>query len=164
MVKPDVYLLCGPAGAGKTTYAENLVAMGAVKLSLDESMAESHGRAGTDYPKERYPELERAVLAEHRARLIGMVTAGTSVVLDYGFGRRDQRDEYKELITEHGGQWRLLYFNTPLDVLRQRLAERNQRDDANALPITQAEIVEFVSWFEVPDGEGEEIIEPDAHT
>src|ERR1700756_3294288 len=128
MGKPDVYMLCGAAGSGKTTYAERLIASGAVKLSLAESMAERFGRAGTDYPVQEYPECERTVLAEHRAQLIGMLSVGRSVVLDYGFGRREQRDEYKELITEHGGQWRLLYFDTPLPVLQQRLAERNGRD------------------------------------
>jgi predicted kinase len=158
MGKPEVYMLCGPAGSGKTTYAERLIESGAVKLSLDESMAERHGRAGVDYPITHYPALEQGVLADHRRRLIGMLATGTSVVLDYGFGRREQRAEYKELISEHGGKWRLLYFDTPMDVLQQRLAVRNERDDANALPVTQADIIDFVSWFEVPDGEGEEVI------
>lgn len=158
MGKPEVYMLCGPAGSGKTTYAEHLIANGVAKLSLDESMAERYGRAGVDYPVAQYPELERTVLEDQRARLIGMLSVGTSVVLDYGFGRRQQRDEYKGIIDAHGGNWRLLYFNAPVDVLQQRLSERNQRNDANALPVTNAEIVEFVSWFEVPSGEGEELI------
>ena len=155
-------MLCGPAGSGKTTFAERLIASGAIKLSLDESMAERYGRAGVDYPTHQYPELEQTILAEHRSRLIGMLAVGTSVVLDYGFGRRKQRDEYKELIAAHGGNWRLLYFDTPIDVLHERLAERNQRDDANALPISRAELEEFVTWFETPQDEGEERIIPDS--
>ena len=157
MSKPEVYMLCGPAGSGKTTHAEKLVAQGASKLSIDESMAQ-HGKAGEDYPVEEYPALEREVLRKNREALVGAITVGETVVLDYGFGRREERDEYKALIEESGGNWRLLYFATPRDELWQRLRARNQQVGPNAMPVSQQLLDDMLRWFEVPNREGEEIV------
>lgn len=153
-----MYMLCGPAGSGKTTYAEDLVAQGMLKLSIDEDMAQ-HGKAGEDYTFEEYPALERGVLYEHRKKLVGSLVAGENVVLDYGFGRREERDKYKGLIEDSGGDWRLLYFATPKEVIWERLRERNLRSDANAVPISEELFNDMFSWFEVPNREGEIIID-----
>ena len=37
-MSPVVYLLCGLTGSGKTTYARQLEAAGAVRLSVDEEV------------------------------------------------------------------------------------------------------------------------------
>jgi len=36
--RPEVVLLCGVAGAGKTTYAKRLETCGHVRLSIDEEI------------------------------------------------------------------------------------------------------------------------------
>jgi predicted kinase len=149
-------MLCGPAGSGKTTHAEGLVAEGAMKLSIDESMAK-HGTAGEDYPVEEYPALEQEVLRENRELLVGAVAVGKSVVLDYGFGRRQQRDNNKALIEGSGGRWRLLYFAMSRDELWRRVRVRNEHAGSNAV-LSEQLFDEMFGWFEVPDGEGEEII------
>jgi predicted kinase len=155
---PDVYLLCGPAGSGKTTYAAQLVAAGAVRLSIDEDMAQ-FGEPYLDYdPTRQYFEFEQQVLAEHRDRMLGLIAAGTTVVLDYGFPSKKQRTEYKDLITEQGGNWRLLYFDVPIEELMRRVQNRNARDDANAQPLDVDTHVMLVDNFEVPIDEGEEVI------
>ena len=41
---PMVTLLCGPAGAGKTTYARKLERRGAVRLSMDEAVWRDGGQ------------------------------------------------------------------------------------------------------------------------
>jgi predicted kinase len=129
---PIVYLLCGLTGSGKTTYAKRLEASGAVRLSVDEEIYARHGRYGVDYPMEEYFDRERPVVEELRHRLVELVESGQDVVLDYGLWRRSDRDAYKRLIEAHGGTWRLLYFKADREVLTQRLAERNRRDDAGA--------------------------------
>lgn len=155
----EVLMLCGPAGSGKTTYAEQLVAAGAVRLSIDEDMAQ-FGEPYLDYdPTRHYFDFEQQVLAEHRRRMLGLIAAGTTVVLDYGFPSRRQRTEYKDWITEHGGNWRLLYFDVPVEVLKQRVRERNARDDPNAQPIAEDTHDILIENFEVPVDEGEEIID-----
>jgi predicted kinase len=155
---PVVYLLVGLTGSGKTTFAKTLESAGAVRLSVDEEVFSRHGRYGVDYPEHEYPNRERPVVEELRQRLVELILAGQSVVLDYGLWRRTEREDYKRLVENTGGRWRLLYFNVDRDELQRRLARRNQRRDANALTVTNAALDDFIARFEPPHNEGEEII------
>jgi hypothetical protein len=49
-----------------------------------------------------------------------------------------------------------LYFKVDREVLGQRLADRNRRDDANALTVTPSALEDFIARFEEPAGEDEE--------
>jgi predicted kinase len=133
---PVVYLLCGLTGSGKTTYARELEAAGAVRLSVDE------------------------VVEELRRRLVELIESGHDVALDHGLWRRSDRDAYKRLIEAHGGTWRLLHFKADRDLLPQRLADRSRRGDANAMPLTPSDLEDFITRFEEPTGEGEELVQP----
>jgi predicted kinase len=97
-----------------------------------------------------------------RERLVALVRAGQSVILDQGLWRRADRDSYKRLVEEHGGRWRLLYFKLSRETLLERLAERNQRGDANALAVTAEALDDFIARFDEPVGEGEEVVGPHA--
>ncbi|HEY1488885.1 MAG TPA: AAA family ATPase [Micromonosporaceae bacterium] len=156
---PPCYLLCGLTGSGKTTYARQIESVGAVRLSVDEEVFARNGRYGVDYPDHEYPARERPVVAELRARMAALIRAGRPVVFDWGLWRRADRDAYKRLVTDSGGRWHLLYFPADREVLRRRLAERNRRADPNALTVTPAALDEFISRFEPPCGEGEQIID-----
>jgi predicted kinase len=129
-----VYLLCGLTGSGKTTYAKRLEAGGAVRLSVDEEVYARHGRYGVDYPMGEYFGRERSVVEELRRRLV-------------------------ELVEAHGGRWRLLYFKADREVLVRRLAERNRRDDANALTVTPSALEDFFARFDEPVDKGEELVD-----
>src|SRR6266536_696019 len=117
MSQPTTYLLCGLTGSGKTTYAEKLIAQGFVKLSLDEAVYAKCERAGVDYPAEKYPEYEAVAKKELQAKLVELLKNGQSVVLDYGFWKRAERDFYKRLVEENGGTWRLTYFKASPELL-----------------------------------------------
>ena len=80
---PQVTLLCGPAGAGKTTIARELEAGGALVLSFDrEAWARGvHDGAFT-------PELMAAIDADLHARLVRAVQAGERVVVDGSLSAR----------------------------------------------------------------------------
>ena len=154
-----VYLLCGLTGSGKTSYAKRLEAGGAVRLSVDEEVYARHGRYGVDYRMEEYFDWERPVVQELRRRLVELVESGRDVVLDCGLWRRSDRDAYKRLVEAHGGRWRLLYLKVDPEVLRQRLADRNRRGDANALAVTPSALEDFIARFHEPVDEGEELVE-----
>jgi predicted kinase len=156
---PVVYLLCGLTGSGKTTYAKRLETRGAVRLSVDEEVFVRHGRYGVNYPMEEYFQRERPVVEEPRRRLVELVESGRDVVLDYGLWRRSDRDAYKRLIEAHGGRWRLLYFKVDPEVLVWRLADRNRREDANALAVTPSALEDFVARFDEPLDEGQELVD-----
>jgi predicted kinase len=157
---PVVYLLCGLTGSGKTTYAKQLEAAGAFRLSVDEEIFARHGRYGVDYPVAEYFDLERPVVEELRRRLVELIESGHDVVLDHGLWRRSDRDVYKRLIEAHGGTWRLLYLRADRELLLQRLAGRSGRGDANAMPLTPPDLDDFIARFEEPTGECEELIQP----
>jgi predicted kinase len=154
-----VYLLCGFVGSGKTTYAQHLEKSGVVRLSVDEWVYERYGRHGVAYPEHEYPNHEAEARRELDARLIDLLRSGGSVVLDYGFWSRADRDRYKRLAEENGAKWRLLYFKVSEAVARDRLRQRNNRIDANALTVTDRHFAEFAARFDPPSGEGEEIVD-----
>lgn len=87
-----------------------------------------------------------------------LVTAGRCAVVDYGLGRRAEREGWKSLVRDAGGVVRLLYFPVPREELLRRLDERNRRDDANALTVTGSALDDFFARFDVPRDEDEEII------
>ncbi|MFD5516366.1 ATP-binding protein [Streptomyces sp. NPDC127066] len=156
-----VWLLAGLTGSGKTTFAKRrLEPAGAVRLSVDEIVHARHGRYGVDYPEREYFALEAPVVAEVRELLVNLVAVGRDVVLDHGLWLRSSRDEWRNLVEEAGGQCRLLYFPVPHEELLRRLQERNQREDGNALMVTESALKDFHARFEPPHDEDEEIIEP----
>jgi predicted kinase len=158
--QPLVYLLAGLTGSGKTTFAKALEASGVVRLSVDEEVFARHGRYGVDYPEHEYRERERPIVEHTRQRLVELIRAGHSVVLDYGLWLRGERDDYKHLVEDAGGRWRLLYFRVDRQELLRRLTDRNRAVGADALPVTNRMLDDFIARFEPPSGEGEEIVQP----
>ncbi len=158
VVPPLVYLLCGLTGSGKTRYAKRLEADGCVRLSIDELVHTRHGRYDVDYPACDYSRYYDEATLELDRRLVELVEANKSVVLDHGLWQRSTRDRYKALVESHGGRWELLYFKAEPSVLRSRLARRNHHNDANALTVSDDMLEGFIARFEEPCGEGERII------
>jgi hypothetical protein len=92
---------------------QRLESAGAVRLSVDELVHARHGRYDVDYPERDCFAREAPVVAEVRERLIQLVTAGRDVVLDHGLWLRSARQEWKKLVEEAGGRWRLLHSLSP---------------------------------------------------
>lgn len=157
--RPEVVLLCGVAGSGKTTYSRALEAQGYVRLSVDEEIWERFGRFGIDYAPSTYENHSADATRFLDERLTELVAQGHDVVLDSSLWQRARRDECKHLVERAGGRWRLIYLTADEAVLRERLAERAGRFDANAaFPITDERLTRFLTSFEAPSGEGEEIV------
>ncbi|MDB5238151.1 MAG: ATP-binding protein [Candidatus Kaiserbacteria bacterium] len=155
-MKPTVYLLCGLPGSGKSTYAKEQEARGLVRLILDEELFKRFGR---EFPSEMYSEYEAKTKAELKYVLQENIAGSKSVILDYGFWKKAEREEYKQLIETLGAQWRLLYFKIPTTILKERLQVRNHTDLVNNHQIDDSLLDTFSSEFEAPVGEGAEIIE-----
>ena len=158
-MKPVIYLLCGLGGSGKSTYAQKLADTGLQKFSLDEYVYSLYGRTITSLPEQVYLEHYRTAKVKLDRKLVSVIKKKQSVVLDYGFWRRDSRDYYKQLVEENGGEWKLIYLKASPEVLLKRLKERNKRTDANAFPVSEAMLLNYIERFEEPNNEGEEIIQ-----
>ncbi|KQX62637.1 AAA family ATPase [Paenibacillus sp. Root444D2] len=155
-----IVLMCGIAGSGKTTFSQNLEKYGYVRLSIDEEVWSTNGRYGIDYPVEKYREYLEEAHIRLRNKLVKLIEDKKQVVVDSSFWNRSERDEYKRLIENSGGKWRLIYLKVHPDELRTRLKIRSQRFDANAaFTITEDILTTFLNGFEEPRDEGEIVIE-----
>jgi len=156
---PLVVMMCGVAGSGKTTFSQQLEKNGFVRLSIDEEIWATHGRYGIDFPMEKMEEYKKEAESKLRNDLLKLIHDKQQVVIDFSFWDRARREQYKQLIEKSGGKWKLIYIKVSPDDLRERLKIRNKRFDANAFPITEEVLTSYLKGFEVPEGEGEIVIE-----
>jgi len=154
-MKPIVYLLCGLPGSGKTNYAKKLEAGGALRLTVDEELFRRHGK---DLDAQHIDQYKQEIKLDFKGLLEKAVKEGKSVALDYGFWKKLERDEYKQLAESVGAQWELLFFDMPLETLMLRIAERNITDPTSNHIISKELLEKFSTQLESPNGEGEEII------
>lgn len=153
-------LMCGLPGAGKTTYARELVRRGYVRLSIDEEVWRRLGQrdAGLVLEAEAFDRLKDEVRREQRRELVELMLAGRDVVVDYSFWSRAARDDYKELIESHGCRWELLHLKADRATLERRLQVRNGEEGANSVTVDEALFHRYLANFEEPNGEGEQVV------
>jgi predicted kinase len=160
--KPRVYLMCGIAGAGKTTLANKLVEKGFIRLSIDEYIWAQFGKYNIDYHPGQYPELQKEAEYQLEQELITYLKQKQSLVIDYSFWKRSNREKYKALIESYGVECIILFFKVDYEILKSRLKNRSSRFDANAaFPITDEILDQYYTGFQEPVNEGEIIILPD---
>ncbi|MFG2690886.1 AAA family ATPase [Streptomyces sp. NPDC048405] len=155
---PLAVLLAGLTGSGKTTVAQALADRGYFRLSVDEEVHRLHGRYGVDYPEHTYCERERPVVEVTRDRFIKEIEAGNDVVLDHGLWRRAERDAWRQAAREAGGLPVVVYLPADRDELLRRLAERNEREDANALTVTPEALDDFFARFDPPSDDEDVVV------
>lgn len=152
-------MMCGVAGSGKTTFAKIIEDKGFVRLSIDEEIWSTYGRYGIDFPRGKIEEYKIEAENKLRSYLIELIHNKHQVVIDFSFWNRVKRDQYKRLIELSGGKWKLIYLKVHPEDLRERLKIRNKRLDANSFPVTEELLTSYLNGFQVPEGEGEIVVE-----
>jgi predicted kinase len=138
-------LTCGLPGAGKTTLANELAASRpAVRFTKDEWLW-ALGTTPWDRPMNIKVEQQMWTLAQET------LSAGLSVVIDFGLWARSERDEMRSVARDLGVGVELHYLHAPIDELWLRVVERNARPPWNRAPITREHMAEFEAFFEPPD-------------
>lgn len=136
--------MCGPAGAGKSTWARRLEEAGFVRLSIDEA-AWAAGYRDQPLAEEVRQRFEREV----QERLVALAADGADVVVDLSFWSRRMRDTYRALLAPLGVVPETVYLATPREVLLARVAARTG-DDANDVVLDPATAAAYADHFEPP--------------
>jgi predicted kinase len=134
-------LLCGLPGSGKTTLARELEdAYGAVWLNPDEWEA----ALDVDPFDEGFQARLEAAFWELTQRLLAL---GTSVLLDWGFWARSERDEKREAARTLGVAVELRFLDAPFDELMSRVAARHTE---GGIAITRRHMERYQDIFQPP--------------
>lgn len=139
-------LLCGLAGAGKTTVAKQLEAAGAVRMCPDEWLL----ALGFDiYDRDARVAVERLQWELAQA----LVLRGLTVVDECGVWHRSERDLRRNWARQNGVSVELRFLDAPVEVLTARVAERNRTLPEGAPRIDPALVAFWDARIERPDAE-----------
>ena len=151
-------LICGPTGAGKTTYALSIAEeIEAVRFSIDPWMQSlfSEDMVSLDYSWmiERVNRCYKQIweVSEQILALNGNVV----LVLDLGFTTKEQRDLFSNRAKALGIAAEIHYLHAPKDVRKNRIEKRNTEKDpcVYAFEVTDMMFNFMEPKFEVPDQE-----------
>lgn len=151
---PEIILLCGPCGCGKTAYAQALQARGnTVVLSTDDLMLALFDSC---IGRERHQDMQRRCRSFLLRQAEELFALGHDVVLDFGFWSRDERRETRQYFAQRGIPARLVFLDASYDVITRHLEQRNRLVESGkmrAYHIDAEKRARFDSWFEAPTPE-----------
>jgi predicted kinase len=149
--QPRLVLLCGLPAAGKTTVARELAdAYGAVRLNADEWKL----ALGIDpFDDDARVRLEAQLLALTQR----LLTLGTSVILEWGFWARVERDELRDMARSLGAEVELRFLDVPYEELVRRVVERTAN---GGIPITADHMETYRGTFQPPTEEELSLFDP----
>ena len=154
--KPTLTLMVGLPGAGKTTRAKELEqATGAVRFTPDEWHLFLFGDDFHD-PREHALHDQRHDRVEELQWRLGkrLLAQGVSVILDFGFWAKEQREEKYREAQALGVEFSLCYVHAPLEELCRRLEARVQAGQKNVFQtITREDMEQWAALFQEPDEE-----------
>ena len=146
-------LVCGPIGAGKTTYSKSLAnRLGAVKFSIDTWMQSLFQKDMTsldyDWMQERVDRCHSQIweVSDQVLKL------GGTVVLDLSFTSKIVRKKFCDWAKQSGVVPELHYLSVPEKTRRERVKHRNlaKNPDVYAFEVTDFMFDFMEKRFEIP--------------
>ncbi|MEM7019673.1 MAG: ATP-binding protein [Pseudomonadota bacterium] len=143
-----VHLMVGLPCAGKTTYAKKLEKeMNALRLTPDEWHIRLFGQDVDDPDHNRRHDTIEDLLWNVAASVLGH---GVDVILDFGFWKRIEREDYRARAKGVGASSKIHFLNVSEDVLMRRLTIRNDIGGDGVARIPPELLQEWFSHFEPP--------------
>src|SRR3954470_12186317 len=139
-----VVVMCGPAGAGKTTYAKRLEHGGMTRLSFDVEMWGRGISTAVLRPEDR-ADIETTL----RQRLLTLVAEGRDVVLDFSFWSRQMREEWRRVLRPTGVIPETIYLATDRESVLRRMRER-RGDHWDDYALEESTVARYFDHFEAP--------------
>jgi len=152
-----IHMICGPVGAGKTTYSIALAQeLGAVRFSIDDWLS------GLFFPDKPDPltydwAIARAKRCEARIMAVSqaILALGTDVIWDMGFMETDQRTRILDDVANTPYAVRLHALDAPADIRRARVRQRNiDMPEGYVMDVTD-EMFDFMESRSTPVSPGE---------
>lgn len=151
---PQIHLIVGPVGAGKSTFARALCRRhAALRLTLDEWMAAlfSADRPATGVMEWYVERTERCVDQIWRVTT-SAIAAGIDVVLEIGLIQRRARERFYERVDASGVGLTIHVVDAPRELRRARVEARNQEQGETFSMVVPPAIFELASdLWEAPD-------------
>jgi predicted kinase len=144
MSKPALILFCGLPGSGKTTLGKQLaIERNVPRLCTDDWMADH----GLDLQDEALHQKSwKALWATAWERLAD----GESLLFEDGLWTKKERANIRAKADELGVTTEFNYFDIPLEVLKQRVQQRNSEGGHGVATITDEQLDEYSAMFEKP--------------
>ena len=157
-----IYLVCGPIGAGKTTYAINLAEKeSAVRFSEDEWLEKLFVPDAPEGLLEQPMQVVGAWATEKYQRCRGQIWLvcqqllknNVSIVLDGAAANKEQRDLIRKKASSNNADFQLHYVTSAADTRRKRVFERNiAQGETYSLEVTPAMFEHTEKFFSPPIG------------
>jgi predicted kinase len=153
--KARIYLIIGPVGAGKSTFAEGLAhEHSAIRLTLDQWMVQLFSPDRPDsgvmeWYVERAARCVQQIWTTARAILDG----GIDVILEIGLLQRRQRESFYERVASAGSDLVIYVLDAAIELRWERVKERNRVRGSTFSMLVPPAIFELASsLWEPPEG------------
>ncbi|MEM8769894.1 MAG: AAA family ATPase [Pseudomonadota bacterium] len=151
---PTIHLIEGPVGAGKSTFAGRLsVTQKIPHLNLDAWMVTlfSPDRPAEDFMA-WYADCKGRCIEQIWAVACALLDCDLDVILELGLVQRSDRDAFYARVDGTDYQLEVTVLDTPLELRRQRVRERNAKATGTFQMQVSDEVFELANWFwESPD-------------
>lgn len=158
-----IHLVCGPIGAGKTTYAHEISAeLNAIRFSEDEWLSKLFI---PDAPENLLSEPMHVVGAwagEKYQRCRGQIwlvcqqllNQNMSIVLDGAAANKEQRDLIRKKASDNNVGFQLHYVTSGSKARERRVFDQNEEQGITySIGVTPSMFAHTESFFEPPEGE-----------
>jgi predicted kinase len=143
-----LHLLCGKAGAGKTTLAAALAAKHkAILIAEDIWLMRLYGPMKSFDDYRTYSQRAKTIVGPLVTDLLGL---GQGVVLDFPANTRSSRLWFRSLCESAGARPVLHYLTTPDELCLKRIDQRNIDRPEGSYHLTKEDFAYLSSFFEAP--------------